>query len=570
MKKLIVSLMTLLMTCCVMAVPQPKKKLIHFGWNEPKKIEDFQNRSLEELSENAPFDGIGLRMPLNLVRDGKKITYFLGRPPKSGLIRLEKDDFKEWIPALRRLQQTRLKHNFFDFSTVLFSPDWFDDNAWSLTMNNITMLAWLAKQSQFVGLAMDIEPYSFSGYPLMFHPELGHSFEETAAQVRRRAKQLFEAVAAEFPNLILHCCFWGSMCINEESGRHPEGQNYGETGLKVAFINGIYDGAPLTMRILDGVETQGYRASGEAAYQRVLADFHRFAAGWIAPENMDKYRRITELSFPLYLDSYIPRETTGSWRLFATTDNPARLLFENMWFSLKYSDEYAWLWAEKGTFWPKINEGKDRLFWNDRLAFVTDALAAATDINSVARHFQGKNLARNSGFEVGKETPATVDDAVPTTFPEWGFWQQENHTLGKGTVSADNGGVRFKAVANSAIAQAHTKFKPGSFYLLTARARLDSPTQTANINYFYRDKNGEGLWALRRNAYFDIDDGDGWKRAMIVFNIPTDIEISSLSICISVNGLGNKTPADDPGTLFDDFELYEINFPWEMAAQSQK
>ena len=569
MKKSVVFCLAVLFACSLMAVPQPRKKLIHFGWLEPKNLSDYKSRPLEELAENAPFDGIGLRAPLKLVRDGKTVTYYLGRPPKSGLIRLEKDDFKEWIPALRRLQQTRLKHNFFDLSTVLFSPNWFDDNAWELTKNNITTMAWVAKQAQFVGLAIDIEPYSFSGYPLMFHPEFGHSFEETAAQVRRRAKELIEACTAEFPDMILHCCFWSSMCMSEASMKHPEAQNMGKTGLKVAFINGIYDGAPLTMRILDGVETQGYRASGEAAYRRLKADYHLYASGWIASENMLKYKQITELSIPLYVDSYIPKETKTSWRLFATTDNPARLLFENLWLSLKYSDEYAWLWAEHGTFWPKINADKDRLFWNDSLPFVTDAVAAATDLVGSARRFQGQNLARNSGFEVGKETPATVDDAVPTKFPEWGFWQEDNHVFGKGTLVSDNGGVRFKAVANAAVAQAHTNFKRGQMYLLTARARLESKTQTADINYFYRDKDGEGLWALRRSAYFDIDDGDGWKRAALVFQVPTDIEISSLSICISVNGQGNQTPADDPGTLFDDFELREINFPWEKTTQKQ-
>ena len=71
------------------------------------------------------------------------------------------DDFKEWVTALRRLQQgTRLKHNFIRTNCAAFNGNWFDDEVWKRTLNNYGMMARLAKEAGFEGLCLDLEGYA--------------------------------------------------------------------------------------------------------------------------------------------------------------------------------------------------------------------------------------------------------------------------------------------------------------------------------------------------------------------------------------------------------------------------
>ena len=73
-----------------------------------------------------------------------------------------------------------------------------------------TILAWAAKESGFEGICLDIEPYALTKLPFMYRPHLGHSFEETAAQVRRSGKEWIEEINRQFPNITLFTFLWTS------------------------------------------------------------------------------------------------------------------------------------------------------------------------------------------------------------------------------------------------------------------------------------------------------------------------------------------------------------------------
>lgn len=570
MKPPIMKINTLLSCFCLLAtaafaIEPTMKKLIHFGWHEPHQLKEYQKAPFEQLYANVPFDGIGFRPLFEIKRDGKTIRYKLGRPPKTGLIMLQKDDFKEWIPVFRRLKaETRLKYNFFDLSAILFSPDWFDEKAWELTMNNFTTMAWLAKESGFAGLALDIEAYSFGGYPFAYNPKFGHTYEETALQVRKRARQWIEGITKEFPDMHLHCCYWTSMCSNEGMAMHPT--DYGKYAFAVQFFNGVYDGAPDTIQIHDGMESQGYKASGESAYTQIVADFHRFGPAWISPENIDKYRRLTRLSIPLYLDSYFKRPNPGPYTLYDTTDNPTKLLFDNTRHVMNYSDEFAWFWCEHGTFWPEITgDNPDAPFWNQRIPFAKEAIEAACNPYESALKNCGPILNNNPEL-----TPSAgyTPEKPNTNIPEWNVWHEDNNPAGKGTVFLENGGVRFKQTANGAISQGFKNFKPGDTFLLTARGKLETNAMTPNVNIFYRNSKGEGQWELSKSAFFDIDEGNGWKRAMLIFQVPQRRDLVHMAICVSVTGRGNYIPKEDAGLFFDDVELHKISMPWDAPQQA--
>lgn len=549
-----------LLASALTAREMPEKKLIHFGWNTPEKLQHFQ-APLADLEETAPFDGIGIYLNLTLKRDGKDVHYSVGRALGSPQM-LREEDFAEWIPAIKRLQQTRLKHNFIRTGSVLFNADWFDDEAWKRTLNNFSMLAWLAKQADCKGISFDIEAYDFSGRPFKYRPELGHSFKETEAQVRKRAQEWIAELNRQFPGLTLFTFYWTAQCASKGAAMHPELQNSSNTGLQIAFFNGVYDAAPDNMKIVDGNENPGYNAAFRQDYERIVSNYYRFGDGWIDDKNLAKYHKITSLGFALYLDSYVPRENAKNWNLFERTPNPVKLLQANVSNCIEYSDEYVWIWAEQGTFWPRINVRKNTKYWNDRLPFAREAIEAGKSPDDAAlKNVTGENLLKNGELEVGESGANEGPGQTSSGIKGWFAWQSASKD--KGEIRPENGGVRFVAVSEASLAQQISGIKPGEKFIITARFKNESEVLTPFINAFYRDGKGQGLWQYNRQMTETRDLQDGWKLASLFLEVPDDERIERLTVCCSVNGAGKATPKGDKGCLFDDVILKRISFPWD-------
>ena len=234
------------------------KKIIYFGWSGPSTAEDFLNMDLRELDAHCPFDGIGIPPVFPIInRDGKTIlytpTWAAGNPPV-----LTWENLTGLVPALRRLQETRLKHNFIRINSAMFNGNWFDDEIWKRTLNNYGLLVRLAKEAGFEGLCLDVEPYPHTGRPFKFRREYGHTFEETEAQVRKRGREWIEEMNRQFPDLTLFTFFWTS-CDTQHQAAHPEARKAEKDALLHAFFNGVYDGAPETIVSAVFTEKTGYK-----------------------------------------------------------------------------------------------------------------------------------------------------------------------------------------------------------------------------------------------------------------------------------------------------------------------
>lgn len=538
------------------AMSEKPKKLIHFGWREPKTIAHF-NRPIEELDRYCPVDGIGIRPVFKLKRGDKVINYGIERAlgaPEAFC----HEDFAEWIPALKRLQQTRMKHNFILTASVLFNADWFDDAAWERTMNNFENLAWLAKQSEFEGLCLDIEAYPFCGMPFKYRAELGHTFDETQIQVRKRAADWITRINKQFPDIVLFTFFWTSQCNSAHAAAHPEDHFMGNTGLQNAFFNGVYDAAPWTMKIIDGNELTGYNACTESDFQASVGNYLRFSKAWIDPRNHAKFDHITQMASALYVDSYVPRKNTDGFNIFAKTDNPTALLCQNIEYGLKYSDEYAWLWAEKGTFWPTITGTKDMPFWNDKLPMATEAILAGKNPIESAIRYAGESILINSELNPGDSDIPEGPGQTNTGIASWALYQPPDQPAG--TVTPENGMARFRNCASALLCQATSKIKPGQKYLVTARAKVESANAQPTLRWFYRNTNGRVNQRHKDGATF-VPDKDGWLKATAIITIPHDPEIARLAITCGMNGTGKEGPGDK-GVLIDDIELRPIIYPW--------
>ena len=528
-------------------VPNGQKKIIHFGFVTPSTPEQIVKEALKNIDATCPFDGIGINPVIKLKRDGKTFDYHplhqVGSPHL-----LAKEDFAELIPMFRKLQETRLKHNFYIANSSLFNGDWFDDETWKRTLNNFSMMAWAAKESGFEGLCLDIEPYALTKLPFMYRPYLGHSFEETALQVRRRAKEWIEEINRQFPNLTLFTFLWTSECNSAFKEAHPESLENSKTGLMIAFFNGVYDSAPDTMKIVDGNEGPGYHAANEEDYAKITGRYRRFAASWIDPANREKFFKITSMGISFYLDSYVKKDKPGRYNLFEKSDNPTQLLASNVSHAMDYTDEYIWFWCEHGNFWPGIFKSKYP-FWNDVLPYCIEAIEAGRNMKAAMDKYTSKtNLLKNGSLE--------PDDNGGIKF--WPSWQATDTP--KGTIRSENGMLRLVNVTNGGISQGFFSVKAGQQFIITARCKNESHFATPVLNYFFRDNPDIGLWGQQSTAFTE-EDVDGWKRASFYITVPSGHNIASLNVYVGVNGFQDPT-GNDKGCLIDDIELHEVVFPW--------
>ena len=133
-------------------------------------------------------------------------------------------------------------------NSAQFSADWFDDNAWEKTLNNHRLIVYLAKKIGFEGLVLDTEAYESTDKPFVYRAQSGHSFKETELKVRERGREYIKALASEYPDITLFALIWASDCLNNYLADNQQDLSTGSLALQKAFMNGIYDAAPDTIK----------------------------------------------------------------------------------------------------------------------------------------------------------------------------------------------------------------------------------------------------------------------------------------------------------------------------------
>ena len=247
------------------------------------------------------------------------------------------------------------------------------------------------------------------------------------------------------------------------------------------------------------------------------------------------------MGFSLYLDSYIKND--GPYNIWSKSKNPTRLLQENIARALDYSDEYAWVWGEKGTFWPELAPGHKYKDWNQSLPYAREAIAAGRDPYGAARRFAGEeNLLKNGELNPGSGSAAVKGgtDTTASGIANWSAWQDKQGVQGK--ILADSGTAKFTGVSNGSISQGIKDFVAGDRFLLTAKAKTKGDFQIPALSYFFRDAAGKGLWRRAEKAAFGPPDANGWRHAELLIDVPDDIELSSLTVTCGVTRAAIRRP----------------------------
>lgn len=262
----------------------------------------------------------------------------------------DENKFIEDYEALAGLTSAVFTDNFVRVSTSA-TIDWFDDKQWQNVLHNTRILAKAALLGRCAGLWIDPEGYGANAWS--YFDALGHeerSFEEFAAQVKRRGEEWIRALQEELPAPRLLFAFlvpttrltydlaWPVAKIREDIPR----MRY---ALLPAFVNGLLRGADRGTVLIEGNEHAYYYRSREE-YETFVRYVHELLPlAFIDEDLRDKYARQVQVGSTVYSNFHIATHPRTLAR-HMTPQEQAQWEEHNLYWALKTADEYVWHYVE--------------------------------------------------------------------------------------------------------------------------------------------------------------------------------------------------------------------------------
>jgi len=523
----------------------PGKKFIELGWDIPNTAQLKAHHA--EMQRTTPFDGVMLALEA-VTPDGKRLS-------SQSMVDAQPWDAAWFAQAAADLKSCRWTTFTDNFIRVNFCPadfDWDDDNAWKIFCAKTTLCAKIAKDTGMKGLAVDFELYGKAIFT--YAAESGRSFEATKAFARKRGQQWMEAMASEYPGMVLFTLFVADVNLSAGYDTNPDAalasMHY---GLLPAFFDGMLDAVPPEMRIVDGCET-GYYKNGFDEFCRLALAIQSIggpAIRLVAPENREKYIRQVQVGFGFYLDMYTNPEGHIYYR--GPTVGGTRLdrLTENLSAARDAADGYVWIYGEQRRWWPTPNPRVNAQYWDEALPGMSRTIRLVKDPYAFARQ-ELPALRRGNPEANLLQNPDFAESNAG-----WGFWQHEP----LGTFAWDSAGhAKVSKVKAGCVLQGVQPVQPGEYYYVA----IDGKQQGAGqISLRIRWQDAQKHWVHEgddRTFLFGKEpvriDGrplaDGWLRAEGVVRIPEGV--AGLHLLAGVKGQA----ADADTALFDNAVVIRI------------
>jgi hypothetical protein len=343
MRTLVMTLLVLSLMAGV-AVAQPgrlpaAKKLIEYGWDVPSP--EFTAANIRAM-EKRPFDGLIMR-----VEGGNRGNIFLGG-------KWDEAAFAKDFAALPAIQWDRFQHNFL-MMYAASEMDWFSDRDWEAVLHNVDLMARLAKAGR-CHLAFDAEPYGKNPWAYSQQKQAAsRSFAEYQAMARERGRQFIMTIERHLPDNVLLTFFtysiFGGIMDEPDPARRQMLLQQHSYGLYHSFLNGILDRIGPRMTMTDGNEPSYYYENSEK-YFDAYHQMRQRALNLVPPEDVVRFQTRTQASQALYMDYVFARVPwKGIPALSMTPEEQAQWFLHNVYWALKTTDEFVWLYSEKMNWW---------------------------------------------------------------------------------------------------------------------------------------------------------------------------------------------------------------------------
>ncbi len=323
-----------------------KKQLIELSWSSPDAA-TFRRR-VSTVEQLRLFSGTHLRLA---TLDDSRV--FGAAVPRRS--------FAAERRQLRAAKPTRMTENFIRVNSARDENwDWFDDATWADSLSNIRNVARTAAAGPVRGITLDPEAYGLS--PWSYREQLGagsHTFREYEAEVQARGAEFARTVVAEDPDLQIYSLglyTWVKDIYAEHTTRAAQRAALREHGygLLPAFINGLIEGSGPNTLVTDGNELSYYATNADQ-----FRSVEPYLDDTVAPVLLDRrlrgrYDRNFRIGHAVYtdlaLDLFDEQQNPGYYGVrpphFMSEADRLRLLQQNAYYGLKFSDKYVWVYSE--------------------------------------------------------------------------------------------------------------------------------------------------------------------------------------------------------------------------------
>jgi hypothetical protein len=323
-----------------------KKKLIEFGWDEPST--EFMRKHIAEM-EKTPFDGCVFHAHWKTPGGGPSGDFMWDC---WGQKTFTIEQLQHAIDDLKATPFKRFTHNFLRFNTTpskdaWLQSDWFGD--FDAILSNARLAGRVAREGGVKGILFDIEQYVA---PLFTYREQKDaktkSWDEYAAQVRLRGRQVMEAFQDGYPDLTVfltfgYCLPWG------QSGEGKKALADSNYGLLAPFCDGLVEGLRGKTVLVDGHEySYHYRdvALYDKAYKAMSQDL------LVIVKDPEKYKQVMSFGFGIWMDDNWRRHGWNEQDVSKNYFTPE--VFEAVVRkAMDTSDEYVWIYTEQPRWWSE-------------------------------------------------------------------------------------------------------------------------------------------------------------------------------------------------------------------------
>lgn len=500
-------------------LPPVRKKVIDLCWGAPTV--DYLAANASRMEAETALDGVVVRFQGHRPKeDGKYDTIDITQ--LMGPFRVEYDWYAWAIEAYRNIPLRQLTDNFLYTVVSPGTMKWFSDSDWEAVCHNFQVLAKVAKEAGLKGILFDTEEYATHFWEFATIGD-GHSFEECIAKARQRGQEWGRAVFGEFPEIRIFCTYFVS--------------NGSMTTMQKSFMNGVLDVIPSEAMLIEGYEGGGYYARTKENFVQLAADMYNKFPKLIAAENLPRYRNQVKLAIAFYVDALFKFRKGEYWHDIYQPDigdDPVAFFRRNLYYAFQTTDEYVWLYGEKGSWWSKSSHADEQKTWDEYAPGATDAIRFAKDPMQ-ADVASLKNILYNPKLE---ELPEKHKS-------DWSFWLGR----GDGKASVKDGICTLTGVIRGSYHQ-DVPVKPGALYLATAKVRRTPDTKRCLPRVFVAFKTASGTWTNRMNwttIQATPDENGDWQSVKAIIETPTTAGMISFQLSVEDQEDGESVQFCEPG-----------------------
>lgn len=273
---------------------------------------------------------------------------YLPNLPFSEVREVREDQLAADVECFRmaRSKLGAVQDNFVRLNVGVLNFDWFDDAAWAVLTQNLTVIARAAQTCGAVGFMLDTEQYGYNAAPSVAPFDYNRqkqvaelTFAAYRQQVRKRGAEFGRAITAVFPTAKFFFTFATSYAFN------PINAKALLSGLEPAFVDGLMDGAPQA-EIIDGYEGAYYFKTRD---QFVVARELIKERAAVLSADPARYRRRMQVAFGIYV--FGPNGQKLASDFIKNSLTPVQYEAVLRW-ALELSDGYVWIYAQPSTSGP--------------------------------------------------------------------------------------------------------------------------------------------------------------------------------------------------------------------------